>query len=906
MTSSLSTRQGILTRAGNRLSSILKDQSELLDLHLDASTEGAEQTERIKDLRIRIRKAKTAIGIEVTKLEDALDKYSSAVDRLDLEETPSISEILQRTEAHIDTAQGLLDNAHTALTTLSKLQDELEESVVGSSTSPTEVADMKLAPVPIPKFKGDIWEWETFWRSFDHSVHSRNMDDLYKLNYLLDALQGEARESVKQFQVSDSTYALVVAHLKEKYGDAQALVDRLLSRLQSTRAKSDRLEDQGTLCEQLYSIVSQLDLKGEHIDNTFLQKQLLAKFAVEIQRHVLRQKPKYEAEGLWNTMKLLQTAKDYVAAEVKIVSQTEHRSTNDSWKQGRAGVPDKKDFTRTPSRYQPLPCFYCKKSGHQPRNCTEVPSLEQRLHLIRTQKLCQNCGAKDHMASKCPRGSCRVCGITGHHTSICKKLFAAREPPPAPQSAGTPRKTPKKPSSRPTSTSTTMNIVATDQGPNEDDKSDIVLHIGNAKDILILAGQAHVLNPTTHALEQVHIMLDTGADRSFITNELAERLQLKDLDSRRLTITTFGSRTPMVKICGITELQIWDANGAPHLFTVTKIDTVAESLQRKRLCIEDKRFICENDLQLSISPGAKDIRPQILLGCADLFSLLSNGLATEHVLPSGLRLIPSKLGYLVAGRSGNPSKEEGIDQITTVNTANVADSDEDEDLQSWEDFCTFESSGIEEFEGPNAEERRQTDAAVWSEFQQTVERKEDGYYVRFPWKKDAAQLPDNKSLAVCRLQTLMSKLTANPETLRQYQETISSQQQQGIIEEIDDERDPDGEIVHYLPHRAVITPHKSTTKIRIVFDASAHMKNAPSLNDVLHRGPVMLPKLCDILLRFRIGNVALVSDVEKAFLQIRLHLPDRDATRFLWLKDTERPVVTSNLVVYRFSRSPLD
>ncbi|VDP06468.1 unnamed protein product [Heligmosomoides polygyrus] len=120
MTSSLSTRQGILTRAGNRLSSILKDQSELVDLHLDASTEGAEHRESIKDPLIRIRKAKTAIRIEVNKREDALNKYNSAVDRLD-EETPSISEILQRAEAHTDTAQGLLDNAYSAMTTLSKL-----------------------------------------------------------------------------------------------------------------------------------------------------------------------------------------------------------------------------------------------------------------------------------------------------------------------------------------------------------------------------------------------------------------------------------------------------------------------------------------------------------------------------------------------------------------------------------------------------------------------------------------------------------------------------------------------------------------------------------------------------------------------------------------------------------------
>lgn len=111
------------------------------------------------------------------------------------------------------------------------VETELDESVVGRNTSSAEVANMKLAPVPIPKFKGDVWEWETFWRFFDHCVHSRNINDLYKLNYLLDFLQGEARESVKQFQISDSTYSLAIAQLEEKYGDAQALVNRILSHI---------------------------------------------------------------------------------------------------------------------------------------------------------------------------------------------------------------------------------------------------------------------------------------------------------------------------------------------------------------------------------------------------------------------------------------------------------------------------------------------------------------------------------------------------------------------------------------------------------------------------------------------------------------------------------------------------
>ena len=41
-----------------------------------------------------------------------------------------------------------------------------------------------------------------------------------------------------------------------------------------------------------------------------------------------------------------------------------------------------------------------------------------------------------------------------------------------------------------------------------------------------------------------------------------------------------------------------------------------------------------------------------------------------------------------------------------------------------------------------------------------------------------------------------------------------------------------------------------------------------SLNDALYRGPVILTSLVGMLLRFRTYPIALVSNIEKAFLQV--------------------------------------
>ena len=64
----------------------------------------------------------------------------------------------------------------------------------------------------------------------------------------------------------------------------------------------------------------------------------------------------------------------------------------------------------------------------------------------------------------------------------------------------------------------------------------------------------------------------------------------------------------------------------------------------------------------------------------------------------------------------------------------------------------------------------------------------------------------------------------------------------------------------------------------------------------------MLPGLCGILLRFRTFIYGVIADIEKAFLQIELHEPDRDMTRFLWLKDKQKGVSPKNLIIYRFQR----
>ena len=113
-----------------------------------------------------------------------------------------------------------------------------------------------------------------------------------------------------------------------------------------------------------------------------------------------------------------------------------------------------------------------------------------------------------------------------------------------------------------------------------------------------------------------------------------------------------------------------------------------------------------------------------------------------------------------------------------------------------------------------------------------------------------------------------------------------------------DVRAKENNIVHYLPHHAVLKD-KLTTKLQTVYDASARACG-PSLNDCLYTGPKSGQSIMDILLRFRTHKIAIAADIEKAFLMVSMAEGDRDVLRFLWVKDVKR--ASSKVVVLRFTR----
>ena len=70
------------------------------------------------------------------------------------------------------------------------------------------------------------------------------------------------------------------------------------------------------------------------------------------------------------------------------------------------------------------------------------------------------------------------------------------------------------------------------------------------------------------------------------------------------------------------------------------------------------------------------------------------------------------------------------------------------------------------------------------------------------------------------------------------------------------------------------------------------------LCDCLEVGPPYFADMGAILVRFRTHPIGIPTNIEKAFLHVRLSEADRDMTRFLWLSDPTDP--ESDFQTYRF------
>ncbi|XP_055951584.1 uncharacterized protein LOC129987651 [Argiope bruennichi] len=179
---------------------------------------------------------------------------------------------------------------------------------------------------------------------------------------------------------------------------------------------------------------------------------------------------------------------------------------------------------------------------------------------------------------------------------------------------------------------------------------------------------------------------------------------------------------------------------------------------------------------------------------------------------------------------------------------------------------------------------------------------EGRYEVALPWVLESSRLPDNRQMAEKRHSSVYKKLVES-QKVGVYADLFKKWIADGVIEEIEHKKELN---VYYLPHRPVFKENSITTKVRLVFDTSAHIKGIPTLNACLESGPNLIELVPSLLNRFWKFPVGITSDIEQAFLQIGIRERDKDYLRFLSkTKDKGMKIYRHRRVVFGVTCSPL-
>ena len=99
----------------------------------------------------------------------------------------------------------------------------------------------------------------------------------------------------------------------------------------------------------------------------------------------------------------------------------------------------------------------------------------------------------------------------------------------------------------------------------------------------------------------------------------------------------------------------------------------------------------------------------------------------------------------------------------------------------------------------------------------------------------------------------------------------------------------------YLPHHGVIKDVSSTTKLRVVLDASASWVSS---NDHLIVGTELQRELFGILIRFQFHQIALSAHIAKMYWHVKLDGEDKDFHRVL-----RKNPIDSEVKTYRMTRA---
>lgn len=750
-------------------------------------------------------------------------------------------------------------DSQTIISQLSSIVENL------SNHSPSHASAPRLQSISIPIFSGDLCNWTTFKELYTSLIHNDpKLTKVQKMHYLMSSLSGQALEYVDNITISADNYDSTWESLLDRYGDSYSIVNAYIQRLLSIPSLSN----------ESYQALSQMRATM----NSVLRA--LKSFSLTGGDHwivfILKDKLDTESKRLWarECKGKIPSYNDFNNFLLDRVRELETCSESSS----KSKLPTTK---LTPQAKTSLlvsastsgACHCCQSSTHKLYQCDKFKQLSppDRLALVRDNSLCRNCIVQTHLTKECPARGCYKCN--SKHNSLLHEAFtsgpqslnasarpqnsnlnaAIKQTLPVPQSHISIESASNPHSEKDVSNSNTKSSIDTVTLTSLSSHENPKIFLGTViVKILDFNGEEHLCRA----------VVDNCSQSNLITTSLSQKLKLSKFPSKFEIGGVTDRRTT-----GNYKTQICIAprtGGDFHEMCCKIVPKITGNLPN--WIVNSKEIPIPAHLTLA-DPTWHVQQPIDLLIGAGVFARIEQD-KSYHMGPNFPKLKASLFGWILMGEHKTPSPattdDYSVCNITTLSSI-------DNTLRKFWEMETIPN------QVPLSTEQQEVEDLYRSS---TTRNKEGRFVVHLPFRSNVNRLADNKSNAISQFLRLERKLNQNPSLKNQYASNISEYLNLGFLEPV-----PAHELHHksyYLPHHGVVKESSTSTKLRIVYNASSKSSSGLSLNDTLKVGPIVQPDLISTMLRFRVGKFAFSCDVSKMYPQFLLHEPHRDYQRIIW------------------------
>lgn len=373
------------------------------------------------------------------------------------------------------------------------------------------------------------------------------------------------------------------------------------------------------------------------------------------------------------------------------------------------------------------------------------------------------------------------------------------------------------------------------------------------------------------------LMLDSGSQASLMTESCAQRLGLK---RRKATVSVQGLGSVGAGVTrGIVSCQLTSIYDEKQYINIDAFILTNVTSQLPALTVPENEWSSLGHLKLADPTFHKPGRIDLLIGADAFFSVLLDG----RLIGQSLMAQSTIFGWIIAGKlqgevaHSNISCCHIITQNSSDNTMNLSEVD-----TTLKRFWELEEVKDEPILSEN-------EIKCEEHFKQTHQRDKGGrFVVRLPFKSVTPSFGNTFGQACNRFLSLERRLDRNLSLKESYKKFIHEYISLGHMQEISTPNIMSN--CFYLPHHAVIKASSSTTKLRVVFDASCKSDTGVSLNEQMLVGPNVQSSLFDIIIRFRLYKVVVTADIEKMYRQVIVHPDDTNYQRIIWRDDKDSPL----------------